>query len=148
MISKDKATIAVNTQFVRPTRLIANGRGPWRNSSAPTITGIGPGSQNAHTVRSEAHHSSAITKHPTYAHINNQQQMKWVLMKLTNQSTAKRLTIRMLVHANEKFTNLSTNARRTQDALSRKSIHLELTGRWCPTVPICRNTLKISSHTS
>jgi len=45
IISNSNATMAVNTQFVNPTRLMANGLGPWRNSSAPTITGIGPGNK-------------------------------------------------------------------------------------------------------
>ena len=45
IISKLIATIAVKNQFVRPAKLIAKGRGPWRNNSAPTIIGMGPAAQ-------------------------------------------------------------------------------------------------------
>lgn len=34
--------MVVQSQLVRPIILMARGRGPWRNSSAPIIIGIGP----------------------------------------------------------------------------------------------------------
>ena len=41
--SKLMATTRVKSQLVRPARDMARGRGPWRNSSAAIIMGMGPG---------------------------------------------------------------------------------------------------------
>ena len=59
--SKLNAMMKVPTQFTTPATAIAFGRGPWRNSSAPIIIGIGPAtvadSQTTLSTRFSARHT-------------------------------------------------------------------------------------------